>query len=45
MKYFQLAPFELRVTAETIVAALQADDAYGGTPKGDFDMRDMRESG
>jgi DNA-binding transcriptional ArsR family regulator len=44
MKYFQLAPFELRVTAETIVAALRADDAHGDTRKGDFDMTDMRES-
>jgi predicted transcriptional regulator len=26
MKYFDLAPFELRVTAETIVAALRADE-------------------
>jgi DNA-binding transcriptional ArsR family regulator len=49
MKYFQLAPFELRVTAETILAALQADgtdgtDGTGGvsgsTEKGEFDMRD-----
>ena len=28
MKYFQLAPFELRVTAETIVAALHADEDH-----------------
>jgi DNA-binding transcriptional ArsR family regulator len=27
MKFFELAPFELRVTAETIVAALRAEDA------------------
>jgi DNA-binding transcriptional ArsR family regulator len=27
MKYFELAPFELHVTADTIVAALRADDA------------------
>jgi DNA-binding transcriptional ArsR family regulator len=38
MKYFQLAPFELRVTAETIVAALRADEADG--KKGDYDMRE-----
>ena len=29
MKYFELAPFELRVTADTIVAALRADEAEG----------------
>jgi DNA-binding transcriptional ArsR family regulator len=43
MKYFQLAPFELRVTAETIVAALQADGTGGtggSTEKGEFDMRE-----
>jgi DNA-binding transcriptional ArsR family regulator len=27
MKYFELTPFELRVTADTIVAALRADEA------------------
>jgi DNA-binding transcriptional ArsR family regulator len=26
MKYFELVPFELRVTAETVVSALAADD-------------------
>ena len=26
MKYFELAPFEVRVTAETVVRALEADD-------------------
>jgi DNA-binding transcriptional ArsR family regulator len=40
MKYFQLAPFELRVTAETIVAALRADGDGVSTEKGEFDMRD-----
>ena len=43
MKYFQLAPFELRVTPETIVAALRADEdggAGGSTEKGEFDMRE-----
>ena len=42
MKYFQLAPFELRVTAETIVAAL-ADEPNGtdeSTQKGETDMRE-----
>src|SRR5580692_2738929 len=26
MKYFELAPFEVRVTADTVVRALEADD-------------------
>jgi DNA-binding transcriptional ArsR family regulator len=37
MKYFELAPFELRLTAEEIVAALDADgalDAAGGEAAG-----------
>ena len=41
MKYFQLAPFELCVTAETIVAALEADGADGSTQKGETDMREI----
>jgi hypothetical protein len=40
MKYFQLAPFELRVTAETIVAALRADEANGSPEKGEPAMRE-----
>jgi DNA-binding transcriptional ArsR family regulator len=40
MKYFQLAPFELRVTAETIVAALKADEANGHSQKGETDMKE-----
>ena len=40
MKYFQLVPFELCVTAETIVAALEADEADGSTQKGETDMRE-----
>jgi DNA-binding transcriptional ArsR family regulator len=38
MKYFQLVPFELRVTAETIVAALEADKADASTQKDETDM-------
>jgi DNA-binding transcriptional ArsR family regulator len=38
MKYFQLVPFELRVTAETIVAALKADQADASAEKGETDM-------
>jgi len=41
MKYFQLVPFELCVTAETIVAALEADGADGSTQKGETDMREI----
>ena len=41
MKYFQLVPFELCVTAETIVAALEADEADGSTQKGETDMREI----
>ena len=41
MKYFQLVPFELCVTAETIVAALEADRADGSTQKGETDMREI----
>ena len=29
MKYFELVPFEVRVTAETVVRALAKDDANG----------------
>jgi DNA-binding transcriptional ArsR family regulator len=42
MKYFELAPFELRVTADTIVAALAADgDSADDYPeKAAFEMKD-----
>jgi DNA-binding transcriptional ArsR family regulator len=43
MKYFQLAPFELCVTAETIVAALRVDEANGSTQKGRTDMRENEQ--
>ena len=29
MKYFELVPFEMRITAETVVRALAEDDATG----------------
>src|SRR5215469_598747 len=29
MKYFELVPFEMRITAETVVRALAKDDANG----------------
>jgi len=37
MKYFELAPFELRVTADDIVAAVHADEEHGGD--------DLKETG
>jgi len=42
MKYFELAPFELRVTADTIVAALAADNdsADDEMEKAVFEMKD-----
>ena len=51
MKYFQLAPFELRLTAELITAALQAgppeaavDEAPGLDAEGHQGDNDMKES-
>jgi DNA-binding transcriptional ArsR family regulator len=35
MKYIELAPFELRVTADSIVEALRADDVVGTAEVGD----------
>ena len=32
MKYFDLVPFELRVTVETVISALAADNGGGGPP-------------
>ncbi len=29
MKYFELAPFDLRLTPDEVVAALEADGAFG----------------
>ncbi len=37
MKYFELAPFELRVTVQDIVAAVRADEEQSGN--------DLKESG
>ena len=34
MKYFELAPFELRVSSETIIAALRNGAAAAGEPAG-----------
>jgi DNA-binding transcriptional ArsR family regulator len=51
MKFFELAPFELRVTADTIVEALRAEDAEGAgdsaariDPDNGTDAHDMEES-
>jgi DNA-binding transcriptional ArsR family regulator len=32
MKYYELAPFELRLTADEVAAALDADDSRAATP-------------
>jgi DNA-binding transcriptional ArsR family regulator len=45
MKYFELAPFELRVTAETIMAALREDDASSAEHGGKDDDPMMKEGG
>jgi hypothetical protein len=50
MKYFELAPFELCVTAATIVDALrqEQDDERAGMKSSDHtqpDMEDMEEDG
>ena len=40
MKYYQLAPFDLRVTAETIVAAVRADEAGGSAQEDELAMKE-----
>lgn len=42
MKYFELVPFELRVTAGTIVDALEMDEERTGMMPGDQTERDMQ---
>ncbi|HEY3734765.1 MAG TPA: winged helix-turn-helix domain-containing protein [Streptosporangiaceae bacterium] len=42
MKYFELAPFELRLTAETIIAALSGSDSDGD---GDGDSNGAGDNG
>ncbi|HEY2442416.1 MAG TPA: winged helix-turn-helix domain-containing protein [Streptosporangiaceae bacterium] len=45
MKYFELAPFELRLTAETIIAALSGNDSAGETGQTGEQLDDhMKES-
>ncbi len=39
MKYYELVPFELRVTAETVISALAADQEQG-----DKEALEMEES-
>ena len=43
MKYFELAPFELRLTAETIIQALQNGDQEAGQSGQGYDDH-MEES-
>jgi DNA-binding PadR family transcriptional regulator len=47
MKYFELVPFELRVTAETVISALAGDneDSHGnGDNGGDAPVLGSKES-
>ena len=44
MKYFELVPFELRVTAETVLNALAADDGSPAETPLDFDCQAASES-
>ena len=45
MKYFELAPFELRLTAETIIQALQnGDQAAGQSGQGHDDHTEESET-
>ena len=40
MKYFELAPFELRLNAEVIIAAVQVGNHDAGKPREDGGQRD-----
>jgi DNA-binding transcriptional ArsR family regulator len=44
MKYFELVPFELRVTAETVISALAADQTQGKQSQGKQEARKMEKS-
>ena len=44
MKYFELVPFELRVTAETVISALAADQTQGKQSQGKQEARKMEQS-
>lgn len=41
MKYFELVPFELRITAETVISALAADHEQGN--KEALDMEESKD--
>lgn len=41
MKYFELAPFELRVTPEIIITALRAEAADSGGGNGDHERKEI----
>jgi DNA-binding transcriptional ArsR family regulator len=43
MKYYELAPFELRLTADDIAAALESDEPQAAAP--DSPDHDMKEGG
>jgi hypothetical protein len=44
MKYFELVPFELRVTAETVVSALATDQDKQGQAKHGHDNQEALET-
>jgi predicted transcriptional regulator len=44
MKYFELVPFELRVTAETVISALAADKDQSKQSQDNQEALEMEES-
>ena len=44
MKYFELVPFELRVTAETVIGALAADQEQGKQSQDNQKALEMEQS-
>ena len=44
MKYFELVPFELQVTAETVMSALAADQSQSKQTQGNQEALEMEES-
>jgi DNA-binding transcriptional ArsR family regulator len=45
MKYFQLAPFDVRLTAETITAAVRAEASESAPADGGHDRQDNGQAG
>lgn len=44
LKYFELLPFELRITAETVISALAADHEQDNPDQGKHEALEMEES-